>query len=161
MRRVLAASGSVTALGVAAIVVSVGSASATPGFGATGTMLAKGTVADRVHIRSAGREQTDVLVQELTIAPGGTTGWHTHPGSAIVVVESGTFSVRSQHGGECVREVYGAGDAFVDAGRGHRHIGTNTGPDPVVVTVTYLLPAGSASPRIDVAAEDVPRACAQ
>lgn len=160
MKRPVAASCGLVAVGAAAFLAGVGSASATPGGGVTASLLAKGAVAERVHVKSAGGEQTDVLVQELSIAPGGTTGWHTHPGSAIVVIESGTFTVRSQQGADCVSEVYGPGQAFVDPGRGHRHVGTNDGTQPVVVTVTYLLPAGSASPRIDVPADDVPRACA-
>lgn len=160
MRRALVAAPLAGIVAVAAAVTLAGGASATPGSGVSGATLAEGTVAERVHIRSHGNEQTDVLVQELRIAPGGTTGWHSHPGAAIVVIESGTFTVRSQHGNTCVSEVYGSGDAFVDPGRGHRHIGTNLGTEDVVVTVTYLLPAGSASPRLDVAQEDVPQACA-
>lgn len=160
MRRPVIACGCVAAFGAAAVLVGVGSASATPGAGVTASLLAKGTVAERVHVKSAGNEQTDVLVQELTIAPGGTTGWHSHPGAAIVVVEQGMFTVRSRHGAACVTEVYGPGQAFVDPGRGHQHVGSNHGTQPAVVTVTYLLPAGSASPRIDVLADDVPGACA-
>lgn len=159
VKRALVAAAALSGLAAAAVAVT-GAASATPGAGISGVTLASGTVAERVHLRSHGNEQTDVLVQELTIAPGGTSGWHTHPGPAVVVVESGVFTLRSERANACVNEQYGPGQAFVDPGHGHRHLGLNLGDEPVVVTVIYLLPAGSAGPRIDVPQEDVPRACA-
>ena len=146
MRRALI---TVTTLGAAsAIAVSVfGVATAAEQPTAVGGQLARGTIMDRVHLRSVGNDPTDVLVQEVTVPPGGTTGWHSHPGPAIVVIESGTFTVRSVHGDGCVTDVYGAGDAFVDPGRGFVHEGSNHGEVPVAVTVTYLLPRMTASPR--------------
>ena len=32
----------------------------------------------------------DFAVQQVTLAPGGATGWHTHPGPAYVLVRSGS-----------------------------------------------------------------------
>jgi len=146
MRRALLA---VTALGAGAMVAmgAVGVATAADQPAAVGGQLARGTVAERVHLRSVGNEAIDVLVQELSIGAGRGTGWHSHPGPAIVVIESGTFTVRSVQGDRCVTDVYGAGDAFVDPGRGFVHEGRNDGDVPVAVTVTYLLPRMAASPR--------------
>lgn len=146
--------GAATALAVTAF----GIATAADQPAAVGGQLARGTVTDRVHLRSVGNDPTDVLVQELTVPPGRTTGWHSHPGPAIVVIESGTFTVRSVHGDACVTDVYGAGDAFVDPGRGFVHEGSNRGDVPVAVTVTYLLPRMTASPRTSAAA---PALCAE
>ena len=36
---------------------------------------------------------TDVHIVENIIAPGGTFGWHSHPGPSLVIVKSGTLSV--------------------------------------------------------------------
>ncbi|HEY2595774.1 MAG TPA: hypothetical protein VGK33_17925, partial [Chloroflexota bacterium] len=33
--------------------------------------------------------QTDAYVVDHTIAPGGTTGWHKHPGPSLILVVSG------------------------------------------------------------------------
>ena len=143
-----------TALGMTAVRIATAADQPPPVAG----QLARGTVDDRVHLRSSGNDPTDVLVQEITIRPGGSTGWHSHPGQAIVVVESGTFTLRSAHGGRCLTEVYGPGDAFVDPGRGFVHSGTNRSADePLVVTVTYLLPRMTGSPR---SSAEAPEPCA-
>src|SRR5665811_933632 len=42
---------------------------------------------DRVKFQT--KDPTDVLVQTISFLPGGTSGWHFHPGVVIVVVESG------------------------------------------------------------------------
>ena len=33
----------------------------------------------------------ELAMQRVEIAPGGTTGWHTHPGPTFVVVQQGTL----------------------------------------------------------------------
>jgi len=81
-----------------------------------------------------------VIVREVTIAPGGSTGWHYHPGAVVAVVKSGTLT-RTLH--DCSTEVTSAGTAIVEpAGRAHSHNGRNLGTEPVVLVATYLLPAG-------------------
>jgi quercetin dioxygenase-like cupin family protein len=126
---------------VAALVLVAGMASvapATPGTGVSGTTLATGTSPDGIVVGS--REKTDVAVLEITIAPGGSTGWHYHDGPLIAVVKSGTL-IRTLH--DCSTEVTSAGASFVEpAGRDKIHIGRNLGTEPVVLLVTYVLPAG-------------------
>jgi len=112
--------------------------SATPGTGVSGTILAKGMSPDGIVISSHG--PTDVSVHEITVAPGGSTGWHYHDGQLIAVVKSGTLT-RTMH--DCSTEVTSAGGSFVEpAGQHHSHIGRNFGTEPVVLIVTYVLPAG-------------------
>jgi hypothetical protein len=36
---------------------------------------------------------SDLHVLQVTIAPGGTFGWHSHPGPSLVIVKSGTASL--------------------------------------------------------------------
>ncbi len=99
-----------------------------------------------VNVKGAG----EVFMQQITIAPGGTTGWHTHPGPAIVAIHSGVLTI-TEHGKHgCESTSYTAGQAFVDPGRGHVHVGTNETSEPALLYVTYLdVPAG-AGPRLDV-----------
>jgi quercetin dioxygenase-like cupin family protein len=112
--------------------------SATPGTGVSGTILAKGTSPDGIVV--GGRGTTDVTVREITIAPGGSTGWHYHDGDLIGVVKAGTLT-RTMH--DCSTEVTSAGGSFAEpAGRQHTHVGRNLGSEPVVLLVTYVLPAG-------------------
>ena len=99
----------------------------------------------------------EVVVQEITIAPGGSTGWHSHPGPVIVVVKAGTLTYVREAGGKCVETDYSAGTAFVDSGQGHVHTALNFGTENIVLLATYLdVPAGT-SPRIDV--PTAPSAC--
>jgi quercetin dioxygenase-like cupin family protein len=92
-----------------------------------------------------------VVVRRITIAPGGTTGWHYHDGELIAAVESGRLTRTLA---DCSTVETPAGTSFVEpAGRGHVHVGRNLGSQPVVLYVTYLLPAGSPLAH-DVAAPD-------
>jgi hypothetical protein len=150
--------------------VGVGSALATPGVGVlSAPILARGTLeADDGHhrhhkgkrhstVRIDLHKPSDAIVQRVTIAPGGTTGWHSHPGPAIVIVKSGSFTLYDGDDRRCRGTTYSvdpatpeAGKVFVDEGRGHVHIGRNEGSTNTELYVTYLdVPVGAA-PRIDV-----------
>ncbi|MFJ2646838.1 cupin domain-containing protein [Streptomyces sp. NPDC087420] len=125
---------------VAALAVVPSAALATPGSGVTGTILAQGTSDGTLKVKAKGR--TDVVVRTITVAPGGSTGWHYHRGQLIAVVQSGTLTRTLD---DCSVEETPAGKSFVEpSGARHRHIGRNLGSEPVVLYVTYLLPAGSA-----------------
>ncbi|HET6817651.1 MAG TPA: cupin domain-containing protein [Mycobacteriales bacterium] len=112
-------------------------ATASPGSGASGTVVAQGTTGDQVHVQSTGA--TRMVYQRVTIQPNGFTGWHTHPGPLLVVVESGTLTHYDRH---CNVATYHAGDAFEETpGANAVHMGANYGAEPVVLDVTYILPA--------------------
>jgi hypothetical protein len=115
----------------------VGSALATPGSGITAALLARGTLEGdhNRHQQSSTRQKpvkikllrpSDVAVQHVTIAPGGTTGWHSHPGPAIVIVKAGSFTLYDEDDPRCQGTTYSvdpanpAGKVFIDEGYGHR-----------------------------------------
>jgi quercetin dioxygenase-like cupin family protein len=76
----------------------------------------------------------------ITLEPDGSTGWHTHPGPLLVVVESGALT---HYDSRCHSQTYRAGQAFEEpAGRRHVHMGTNRTSTPVVLDVTYIIPRG-------------------
>ena len=123
-------------------------------------ILARGDFIDQVDVKlkfttahgtaiSSAIAAGEVAVQEITIGPGGTTGWHSHPGPVVVVVKAGALTyVREDHGA-CLETVYSAGMAFVDPGQGHVHTAFNRGTENLVLYATYFdVPAGG-SPRID------------
>lgn len=131
-RNLVVAASELLLVGMAAVV------SATPGTGVSGTILARGTSPDGIVVSSRGA--TDVIVSEITIAPGGSTGWHYHDGQVIAVLKSGTLT-RTMH--DCSTVVTSAGGSFVEpTGRHQTHIGRNLGTEPVVLLITYVLPAG-------------------
>ncbi|ONF73013.1 cupin domain-containing protein [Amycolatopsis keratiniphila] len=86
---------------------------------------------------------TQYVLKEITLAPGGSTGWHFHPGAVSGVVERG---VLSHHDATCASDgVYHAGQAITEeSGPGYVHIGRNLGTEPVVLEVLYRVPAGQA-----------------
>jgi quercetin dioxygenase-like cupin family protein len=142
----------------------VGSALATPGSGITAALLARGTLESdhRGHhghqwwakrqkpVRITLRRPSDVAVQQVTIAPGGSTGWHSHPGPAIVIVKSGALTLYDDDDPRCKGTTYAAGKVFIDEGYGHGHIVRNEGTTSAELYVTFLdMPVG-AEPRIDV-----------
>ncbi|WP_235978287.1 cupin domain-containing protein, partial [Streptomyces lycii] len=127
----------VAGMTLAGLALLPGSAGATPGRGVTSTELAEGTSERTVQVRNKGA--TDVKMREITIAPGGTTGWHQHPGRLIAVVKSGTLTRTFS---DCTTEVSRAGDTLVEEAD-QVHTGHNHGSEPVVLYVTYVLPAGA------------------
>ncbi|NUT48739.1 MAG: cupin [Saccharothrix sp.] len=122
-----------TALAVAAVVVGLvqGTAAATPGSGATGTILVQRTI-----------DGTDYTLREVTIQPGGYTGWHYHDGPLHAYVKSGTLTHNKS---DCSLDgIYQQGQVFSEAyGPDNVHIGRNLGTTPLVLEVLYVLPAGS------------------
>ncbi|MFN2469734.1 MAG: cupin domain-containing protein [Gaiellaceae bacterium] len=137
-----------------------GVALATPPSGASGEVVARAALKDPYGekmkmllglVNSGLFRSTDVAVQRITIAPGGHTGWHTHPGPVVVVVKAGTLTFYSaENNPDCRARVYRAGDAFVDQGLGHVHIARNEGTEPLEFWATYFVPGESgAAFRID------------
>lgn len=116
--------------------VVTGIAVATPGSGASSTILARGVATEKVKTR--GTQPYDAVVQEITIAPGGHTGWHTHPGSAIAIVKAGTLTIYEGDDPSCAPRRVNAGDVYIDPGHGHVHIGRNEGTVPLEILVTYV-----------------------
>ncbi len=126
--------------------VAVFKARATPPSGLVNLPLARGTnVSDGTIPLQFG---TDVAMAQITVAPGGSSGWHSHPGGAIVVVKQGSLTVYGSAGSRCETTTYGAGQAFIER-PGELDDVLNTGTVPYVLFVTFpRVPQGD-SARID------------
>lgn len=111
------------------------------------------TAAGKLGLPAAQRiVAADFAVQQITLAPFGTTGWHTHPGPALAIVKSGELTLYEGKDSSCRGTVYKAGQSFVDRGFGNVHIARNEGNGNVEVWVMYLAPAPAGqSVRIDAA----------
>lgn len=113
-------------------------AGATPPDGVTAETLAH--VSFPLIAGSAEFAGTDFTARRITIAPGGTTGWHYHDGPVYAYVESGVLT-RTLH--DCTRVSTPAGQVVaeeVDAS--HVHQGANLGDVPVVLYAAYIEPPG-------------------
>ncbi len=84
----------------------------------------------------------DYIFREITIAPGGSTGWHSHDGELFGVVKEG---VLMHYRADCSMDgMYVAGQSISEkGGPGYVHIGRNVGPDPLVLQILYVDPAGA------------------
>jgi quercetin dioxygenase-like cupin family protein len=156
-RRVLVATTGITA--VIALVMTaaliVVPALATPSVGVTTNTIALGhfdsintkikTGAWKASIKTKGA--SDLHVLENTIKPGGTFGWHSHPGPSLVTVKSGTATFYLADDPTCSPHVVPTGSGFVDSG-GDVHVVRNEGSVDLVTVVVSLVPAG-ATRRID------------
>jgi quercetin dioxygenase-like cupin family protein len=112
-----------------AVTLVSGTASATPGSGVTGTILARKTIG-----------HTDYTLREITVQPGGYTGWHFHDGTLYAYVKAGTLT---HNKADCSLDgLYRTGRAFTEQ-PDQVHIGRNLGTTPLVLEVLYVLPAGS------------------
>jgi quercetin dioxygenase-like cupin family protein len=82
---------------------------------------------------------SDALQADLIFQPGGTTGWHTHPGPVVVVIKSGALT--ETHSDGCTT-VHPAGSVFFeDAGVVHN--ASNQTGGVTEVYATFMFPAGT------------------
>ena len=58
----------------------------------------------------------DTYVQHLVLAPGGYSGWHTHPGILIATVVSGSVDF---YDARCQKQSFGAGQVYFENGNVH------------------------------------------
>jgi hypothetical protein len=85
---------------------------------------------------------TDLYVVDNVIAPGGTTGWHTHAGPSLIIVKTGTVTNYRAETRGCAGVNYPAGTAFVDAGGNDVHELKNNTDEPVETVAVQLIPHG-------------------
>jgi quercetin dioxygenase-like cupin family protein len=137
-------------LAFVALALTVGTAFAShTAIGLTSTLLGRGTM-DRADLSGLVRElgamrkmaRSDVAVVRASIAPGGTTDWHGHPGPSIVVVTVGTVRLlEPTANGDCQVEDYVAGEAFFHQEGAHNFVNPS-GTVTAEFLVTYFAPAG-------------------
>jgi quercetin dioxygenase-like cupin family protein len=85
-----------------------------------------------IHLSRA----SDAIVAKLTVPPGGTVPWHTHPGAAIAVVAQGELTLT--FGGDCVARTYAAGSAFVHGADAEPDQAENLGDEDMIMYVLFL-----------------------
>jgi quercetin dioxygenase-like cupin family protein len=135
----------ITALGGTGVALAAHVVQVDPATVPTGFLAAHNEIDDvpvSAFARAAASGGADVFVQHVRLGPNSPTGWHTHPGPALVSVVRGSLNYEAAQANECQRVVYIAGTGFVDRGFGHVHRAV-AGSDGVDFYVTYVLPPGS------------------
>jgi len=125
-----------TTLGFAGLIVALNAApaGATPPNNFAGLILGRGTLQSNGTIPiNAG---LDIVVAQNTVQPGGSSGWHSHPGGAIVVVKQGQITTYESFGGHCITTTYTEGQAFTE--RADKPlIAVNNGSTVTIVIATF------------------------
>ena len=166
MRRKPALLGALTAA-VLVAVIEPGTVRATPASGFSGVTIAQGAFGDidvfnhsllssslPRHRRKVWlswqktKGSSDLYVQNNTWQPGGSTGWHTHPGHSLIIVTAGEVTAYEGDDPTCTPHVYTVGMGFVDPGGGHVHNIRNEGSVEARTVAVQLVSAG-ATRRVD------------
>lgn len=145
----------VISLGFAGLLVALNAipGAATPSVGFSSTVLGRGT--EMSHASLPLKHGLDIVVARITLTPGGSSGWHSHPGGAIAIIQQGevTFyspvakgdeqqgqSQSDEEGGgrhpHCVITRYTAGQSFVEL-PGEVGFAKNTGSIDTIIVATF------------------------
>ena len=107
---------------------------------ARGTDVSEGTLPLQIG--------TDVAMAQITVDPAGSSGWHSHPGGAIIVMKTGELTLYRAVGGQCQINTYSAGHMFIER-PGEVDNVVNTGTIPYVLFVTFPRVPQGTPPRTD------------
>jgi len=152
----LAATAATTGAAIVASALIVMPAHGTPasGFGAVqqwrglfGPLKVKGEKTGDWDVKIDSKGETDLHVVRNSIAVGGHSGWHRHPGPSLITVTVGEITAYESSDPLCSPKVYGAGEGFVDHGD-HPHLLRNESSGPAETVAVQFLPRGAAR-RID------------
>ena len=124
---------------------------ATPIVGATlGEVNAEN---DDIKVQSVAGS-ADIAIVKVVIKPGGSTGWHQHPGVVLLPVKAGAVSEYHQ---DCHKTVYKAGKGFVESD-GDVHLVRNEGDVDAVLYATFVIPTGTPPEKLTIA-DPQPKHC--
>jgi hypothetical protein len=127
------------------VVGAIAVASGSPGSGFTSVPIAR---AQSGHVFAVVQHKgNDIIVAQNHDDPGGFTGWHSHPGLAVIALQAGQVTLYSEPvgGGECSAHSYSAGQVSLERPNDEENI-VNTGAVPAVAGATFFnVPHGGAA----------------
>jgi quercetin dioxygenase-like cupin family protein len=102
----------------------------------------------------SGRRSADIAIVKVVIEPGGSTGWHHHPGVVLVPVKGGTVT---EYDARCHKSVFKAGKGFVES-NGAVHLVRNEGDVKAVLYPTFLVPSATPPDGLTIS-DQQPKGC--
>jgi quercetin dioxygenase-like cupin family protein len=88
-----------------------------------------------------------MVLDTITVKPGGSFGWHQHGSPVAVVIASGTLTVLDRSIGNCAPFKVSKGQAFIEPPN-HAHLARNEGTKPVTMYAMFLgIPKGAQANR--------------
>lgn len=112
-----------------------------------GPMLVKGEKTGTWDVKLTTKGASDVYVTRNSIAVGGHSGWHMHPGPSLITVAVGEITVYDSSDPLCTPKTYRAGEGLIDTGD-HAHLVKNESGAVAETVAVQFLPDGSTR-RID------------
>jgi quercetin dioxygenase-like cupin family protein len=102
------------------------------------------------EVRLEAEQPVDVATQIVRFQPGGSSGWHTHPGPVFFTVRTGTLTVYEGNDASCQPVLFTAGTGAVEAATKHHiHMVRNETGSVAEAVVTYIVPEGANPLRTD------------
>jgi Cupin domain len=101
---------------------------AQPASGVTPTLLARGIYEpfkvktgphSSIDFDAKAKSHVDIVVRRHDYLPGGSTGWHSHPGPVFITVTQGQLSFYELGDPTCTPTILNVGEGYVDNGHGH------------------------------------------
>jgi quercetin dioxygenase-like cupin family protein len=86
---------------------------------------------------------SDLYVIDNKFAPGGSSGWHSHPGPSLIFVVAGAMTNYSSDEPGCAPHTYTAGESLVDPGGDDSHMLRNEGAVTAETIAVQFLPQGA------------------
>ena len=131
VRRRFALAGAVAATAAVTPALLPGVAGATAASGVSATETGRTSILGGEQVR-----------QQITIQPGGSTGWQWHDGTVFVYVEQGSVTHNEADCGST--QVYSDNSSFVEpSGSNNVQIDRNLGTTPLVMDVVSANPVGA------------------
>ena len=94
--------------------------------------------APEIKVKLQTQGPIEVAYQRVVVQPGGTLGWHSHPGPTLVTILRGTMSF--YHAEDCTMEIeYRAGQSFSNL-PDEIHMARNEGTEDLVIFASYFVP---------------------
>jgi quercetin dioxygenase-like cupin family protein len=108
-----------------------------PSFGGGAPIVAKPVAVGMMKATTIHATSGTVVLDSITIAPGGSFGWHTHGSPVAVVVTGGTLTVFDPAVAKCAPFKVSKGQSFVEPAN-HVHLARNDTKKPVTLYAMYL-----------------------
>lgn len=152
---------SATAIAGAAGLV-IAPAQATPGSGFTPSGIVAGhfgTIDVKTESDKVGhwgmilktKDDTDVGADRLSVAPGGYSGWHSHPSAVFVTVTHGTIVWYDGDNPVCPGHTYHTGDSFIEPAFHVHNVKNASNSSSAEFIASHINPTGTSGPafRVD------------
>jgi quercetin dioxygenase-like cupin family protein len=120
-------------------------ATAAPSLGGDPPIVAKALAVGKMKATTIHATAGSMVLDAITIKPGGSFGWHTHSSPVAVVVTGGTLTVFDPSVANCAPFKVSKGQSFVEPAN-HLHLARNEGNRGVTLYALYLgVPKGHAA----------------